>query len=193
MDAFLALICIFGGSFAPKNWALCWGQIMAISQNSALFSLIGTTYAGDGQTTFGLPDLRGRAPIGTGAAPGGNNYQWGQTGGALTVALDITNLPSHTHPVDSNLVVTPTATTTAGTSAIPGPTLAPAVLPTIGGGPSATPLKGYGVANGSTTLAPATATGFVGFAGNNVPINVQNPYLAVNYIISLLGIFPSRN
>jgi microcystin-dependent protein len=194
MEAFMALICAFGASFAPAGWAFCYGQLMSISQNSALFALLGTTYGGNGQTTFGLPDLRGRAPIGTGpSTASGTNYVLGQLSGVESVVLTIGNVPLHNHPVDANLIVSSSASTAAGTTATPGPTLVPAVLPTIGGGPSATPIKGYAVKNDSTTLAPATVTGSVGFAGGNQAFGIMNPYLAINYIIALQGIFPSRN
>jgi microcystin-dependent protein len=168
--------------------------LVSISQNSAIFSLIGTTYGGDGMTTFGLPDLRGRVAVGTGTNPlTGSNYVLGQKGGAENVTLLTTNLPMHNHPVDANLIVTPSASTAAGTSAAPGPTLVPALLPTIGGGPSATPIKGYAVANASTTLAPNTVSGSVGFAGGGQPFDNRTPYLAISYIIAMEGIFPSRN
>lgn len=189
----MALIFAFAGNYNPRGWLLCFGQLMSISQNSALFSLVGTTYGGDGQTTFGLPDLRGRAPIGAGQAPGLQSYNLGQNGGTETVTLTIQNMPMHIHPVDANLIVTPSATTAAGTSAVPGPTLVPSLLPTIGGGPSATSIKGYGVANGSTTMAASAVSGNVGIAGGSQPTGIRNPYLAVNYIICAEGIYPSRN
>jgi microcystin-dependent protein len=193
MEAFLALICAFGGNFAPRGWAICIGQLLPIAQNTALFSLLGTTYGGDGVTTYGLPDLRGRAPIGTGQNPTGSNFVIGQFSGTEQATLTISNIPLHNHPVDANLVVTPSASTAVATTATPGPTLVPAVLPTIGGGPSATPIKGYAVKNGSTTLAADTVSGSVGFAGGGLPFGTMNPYLAVTYIIATTGIFPSRN
>jgi microcystin-dependent protein len=196
MEAFMALICAFGGNYAPRGWAFCYGQLVSISQNSALFSLLGTSFGGDGQTTFGLPDLRGRGLIGQGQAPGRANYYLGQTGGAESVILTLNNLPSHTHTTDvSTLVVTPSASTAVATTNTPGATLVPAVLPTIGGGPSATQIKGYAVKNGSTTLAPDTVTGSVtiGLTGNNQAVSTQDPYLAISYIIALEGIYPSRN
>ena len=97
MDPMLASIMIFAGNFAPRGWAFCDGQLLAISANSALFSLLGTTYGGDGRTTFGLPDLRGRAAIGPRHGPGLSNYALGQRGGVETVTLNITQIPSHTH------------------------------------------------------------------------------------------------
>lgn len=196
MDAFIAMIMAFAGSWEPRGWAFCMGQLLAISQNSPLFSLLGVAYGGDGVTTFGLPDLRGRAPIGQGQAPGFSQYYIGQNGGAETVMLTLDNLPSHTHSADvSNLVITPSATTAAGTTNVPGPTLVHAALPATGVGPTASTIKGYAVKNASTTLAPATVAGSVaiGMAGNNMPLATHDPYLVVTYVIALQGIYPSRN
>jgi microcystin-dependent protein len=193
---FLAMILAFAGNFAPRGWLMCAGQLLSIAQNNALFSLLGTTYGGDGQNTFALPDLRGRTPIGQGQAPGRANYALGQTGGAESVILTFNNLPSHTHTADvSTLVVTPSASTATGTTNIPGPTLVPAGLPQTGSGPTASTIKGYAVKNGSTTLAADTVTGSVtiGLTGNNMPVATQDPYLVITYAIATSGIFPSRN
>ena len=196
MDAFMAMIMAFAGSWEPRGWAFCMGQLIAISQNSPLFSLLGVAYGGDGVSTFGLPDLRGRAPIGQGQAPGLSQYYIGQKGGAETVMLTFDNLPSHTHSADvSTLIITPSASTAAGTTNVPGPALVPAALPATGVGPTASTIKGYAAKNGSTTLAPATVAGSVniGIAGNNIPLATQDPYLVINYVIALEGIYPSRN
>src|SRR5688572_18111229 len=98
MDEFIAIIKMFGGNFAPRGWALCNGQILSIAQNTALFSLLGTTFGGNGQTTFALPDLRGRVPIHPGQGPGLSNYSLGQQAGTETVTLTINNMPAHGHP-----------------------------------------------------------------------------------------------
>ncbi|ACU63283.1 phage tail protein [Chitinophaga pinensis] len=196
MDVFMALIAIFGGNFNPRGWYFCQGQIMSIAQNTALFSLLGTTYGGNGQTTFALPDLRGRAPIGVGQGPGLQPYAWGQLGGSETHTLIITEMPAHNHTALVNsLTVNPAASTAAGTTNIPDATMVPAKLPNIGSGPTAQPIKGYAVADNTTTLAPAKVTGSVtvGIAGGSQPFSIQNPYLAVNYIIAYEGIYPSRN
>jgi microcystin-dependent protein len=196
MEAYLALIILFGGNFEIRGWSFCWGQLLSISQNSALFSLLGTTYGGNGTTTFGLPDLRGRMPIGWGQGPGLSNYAIGQTGGAESVTMLITNMPAHTHPVDaSTLSVTPSASTAAGTAQTPGSSLVPATLPTIGNGPGATPVNGYAALDKTATLAPSIIGGniSVGPAGGSQPAPVMNPYLALTYLIALEGIFPSRN
>jgi len=196
MDPFMAMIMAFAGNYAPAGWAMCFGQLLAISSNAALFSLVGTAYGGNGTSTFGLPDLRGRTPIGQGQGPGLSNYSWGQTGGSESVILSLNNLPSHTHTADaSSLVVTPSASTAAGTTNTPGPTLVPAVLPIIGGGPSATPMKGYAVKNNSTTLAADTVTGgvVIGLTGSGLPVSILNPYVAITYAIATQGIYPTRN
>jgi len=192
----MAMIMAFAGNYAPAGWAMCFGQLLAISSNAALFSLVGTAYGGNGTSTFGLPDLRGRTPIGQGQGPGLSNYSWGQTGGSESVILSLNNLPSHTHTADaSSLVVTPSASTAAGTTNTPGPTLVPAVLPIIGGGPSATPMKGYAVKNNSTTLAADTVTGgvVIGLTGSGLPVSILNPYVAITYAIATQGIYPTRN
>lgn len=197
MEPLMSMIMFLGASYAPKYWLNCLGQLVSIAENSALFSLMGTTYGGDGVSVFALPDLRGRAPIGQGlySEPGFNdiNFNLGQTGGFSHITLTTDHLPTHNHPAGAGLIVSPSATIAAGTTNIPGPTLVPSMLPTIGGGPSATPVKGYGVKNDSTTLAPQNVSGFVGSAGGNQPFDSRNPYLVVNYVIAMQGIYPSRN
>jgi len=161
---FLGEIRMFGGNFAPRAWALCQGQLMAISQNDALYALLGTTYGGDGQTTFGLPDLRGRIPIHP-----GSGFVVGQLSGTETVTLTTQQIPSHTHAPLAN-------TAAAGkdpTNSVPG-----------GGGPA-------WFAPGAPTLS--MAANMIGNAGGNQPHENMMPYLAVNFIISLEGIFPSQN
>ncbi|MEN9798594.1 MAG: hypothetical protein RL653_2290, partial [Pseudomonadota bacterium] len=98
MDPFLGEIKLFAGNFAPTGWAFCHGQLLPIAQNSALFSLLGTTYGGNGQTTFALPDLRGRIPVGFGQGPGLTNRNLGDMSGVESVTLQVSNLPQHAHP-----------------------------------------------------------------------------------------------
>jgi microcystin-dependent protein len=196
MEPFIALITMFGGNFAPRGWSFCQGQILSIAQNTALFSLLGTTFGGNGQTTFQLPDLRGRVPLGTGQGPGLPLYNLGEMSGTPTTTLLITNMPAHNHiATAANLTVAQSASTAAATTNIPGNTLVPAVLPTIGGGPSATTIKGYAPQDNSTTLASSQVTGTVnvGIAGGSQPFSIMQPYLGMNYIIAVEGIFPSRN
>ncbi|WP_343704072.1 tail fiber protein [Chitinophaga sp.] len=196
MEAYLALICIFGGDFAIRGWAFCQGQLLSIAQNSALFSLLGTTYGGDGRNTFALPDLRGRAPIGIGQGPGLSNYVLGQMGGTESATLLTINMPAHNHVADaSGLSMIPSASTADGITNIPAADMVPAQVPTIGSGPTAITVKAYAKQDGSSTLAPGKISGNVaiGIAGGNQPFSIQNPYLAMNYLIATQGIFPSRS
>ena len=193
---FLAMVILFGGNFPIRGWSLCWGQILSIAQNTALFSLLGTTYGGNGQTTFALPDLRGRVPRGMGQGPGLSNIDLGQVAGTESITLIVNNIPAHNHTASgAGLTVAQSASTAAGTSHSPGNTLVPAVLPTIGGGPSGTAIKGYAVQDNTTTLATSNVGGTLttNLTGGSQPFTIMNPYLGMNYQIALNGIFPSRN
>jgi microcystin-dependent protein len=165
-EPFLGQIILFGGNFAPRGWAFCNGQLLAINQNTALFSLLGTTYGGNGQTTFALPDLRGRVPLHFGQGPGLSSYTEGQVGGAESVTLLATQMPAHTHSQPA----------TAGDETTNRPN---AAVPARGGVYANTP-------DGSN-LAATTSAG-----GGQPHTNLQ-PYLTLNYCIALEGIFPSRN
>jgi microcystin-dependent protein len=176
-DVFLGEIRLTGFNFAPIGWALCQGQMMPISTNTALFSLLGTTYGGDGVRTFALPNLQGSVGIGFGQGPGLGQYTQGQTGGATTVTLTVQQSPAHTHtmPVGSG----------KGVNA-PSPT---AYL--------AGEARG-GAGNAFATPATQSASPTTMAAGEAVPAgggqahNNMAPYVALNYIIALQGIFPSR-
>lgn len=193
----LAAIILFAGNFAPRSWAFCWGQILSIAQNTALFSLLGTTYGGNGQTTFALPDLRGRFPLGTGQGPGLPNINLGEMAGTPTTTLLITNMPAHNHTgTIASASVAQAATAVAATTNTPSNTVVPAVLPTFGAGPTAQQVKGYAAPDSTTFLAPTTnvtGTVNVGIAGGSQPFSIMNPYLGMNYIIGTEGIYPSRN
>ena len=180
MDEFIGIIKIFGGNFAPRGWALCNGQLMSIAQNSALFSILGTVYGGDGQTTFGLPDLRGRTPIGVGQGPGLSNYTQGEISGTENVTILASQMPMHTH---SLLASDTTATTNSPTGGV----LAQPNYTDVDG--NAVPVNGY------TTVAPdkATSPAAVGASGGSQPLPIMQPFMAINYIICLEGIFPSRS
>ena len=167
-EPFLAEIVLFAGNFAPRGWAFCQGQILSIAQNTALFSLLGTTYGGNGQTTFALPDLRGRVPIGTGQGPGLSSFSLGQVGGAETHTLTVQELASHNHVVNAS---------NGGASA----TRPSGNFPAGGGS--------YASASDGTTMNAA----MIGNAGGSQPFDLHTPYLALNYIIAVQGIFPSRN
>lgn len=170
---FVAEIRMFGGNFAPKNNAFCNGQIIAISQNTALFSLLGTTYGGNGTTTFALPDLRGRMPIGFGQGPGLSDYSLGEQSGVESVTLLATEIPSHSH--------VPVGSSAAGTSTNPSN----AVWAASVGGRTPPPL--YTGAAALVPMAPALP------AGGNQPHSNMQPYLAISFIIALTGVFPARN
>lgn len=172
-DPFIGQIILFGGPFAPLNWAFCDGSLISIAENSALFSLLGTTYGGDGITTFALPDLRGRAPLhfGPSQGPGLSPYVEGQMGGTETVTLITANLPAHNHPVTVGV-----SSNSAGVGRAAGAVYAGATLYDSASNASGA-LGGVSVAN----------------TGSNGAHNNMQPYIAMNYIISLQGIYPSRN
>lgn len=167
---YIGEIAIFAGNFPPNGWLFCDGSPLPISENEALFQLIGTTYGGDGETTFNIPDLRGRVPLHRGSN-GTNTYVLAEQGGAETVTLTTAQIPSHTHTVG--------ATTTPGTTASP----IGAVLADSGSGSAQ-----YTQATTNLVTQPAQTLGVV---GGSQPHDNMQPYLAVNYIISLFGIFPS--
>jgi microcystin-dependent protein len=184
-EAYISQIEIFGFSFPPKNWAACAGQIMPIQQNQALFALLGTTYGGNGQTTFALPDLRGRVPISMGQGPGLPNYSEGQVGGEETHVLQTGEMPSHTHFMAAD------ATTTTGIVNTPAANLS---LGQSSGQPaSGTPFA----VNIYNTAAPASgsalAAGAIGTTGSNQAHENRMPYLGMSFCICLVGVFPSRN
>jgi microcystin-dependent protein len=170
---FVGEIRIFAGNFAPRGYAFCNGQLLPISQNQALFSLIGTFYGGDGKATFALPDLRGRVPIHMGQGPGLSPYVQGQLGGAENVTLLSTQIPAHSHPVN--------AIAAGGNSASPSGSL-PAIEST------GTSLD-YSSGGANATMSSAMIGGN---SGGQPHSNIQ-PYLTVNFIIALQGVFPSRN
>ncbi|HUI93557.1 MAG TPA: tail fiber protein [Chitinivibrionales bacterium] len=171
---YLGEIKMFAGNFAPVGWALCNGQLLQISQNTALFSLLGTTYGGDGVTTFALPDLQGRFPMAAGSGTGLTVRNLGDKGGQETVTLTEAQMPSHTHTASVS------ADSTVATSDSPQK-----ALPARNA--SATPAYG----KNANTLMANTVT--VGLAGGNQPHPNVPPYTCVNFIIALQGIFPSRN
>jgi len=176
-NPFIGTIAKVGFNFAPVGWLPCDGRLLPISSYDALFSLLGTTYGGDGQTTFGLPDLRGRSPIGFGQGPGLSNYDLGQVVGSETVTITVNQLPAHGH--------TATLQVTAARAGNPAPTSAMA----YGG---ATDHAGnvanlYGTSDGTTMNAT------IGFAGGGQPHDNMMPYLAINYIIAVEGLWPSQS
>jgi microcystin-dependent protein len=183
-EPFLGEIRAFGFSFAPRGWMQCNGQILPIAQNTALFSLLGTTYGGNGQTTFALPDLRGRAAVNAGQGPGLSNYALGEVVGTENTTLLTTQMPMHTHAVAATVSASDAAGTeaTAAGNVIAVPTSAGDAIPCY-----ALP------ASGVTPLAAASISVQIGIAGGSQPVSILQPVLAVNYCIATQGIFPSRN
>ncbi len=156
-DPIMGAISLFAGNFAPRGWLYCHGQLLPIQQYSALFSILGTTYGGDGQTTFALPDLRGRAPIGVGHGPGLTDRTLGEQGGTENVTLTVNQIPAHTHGVANTVV--------------------------RGSGSQIN-----GAANGGTGSGATQTTG----VGGSQPHDNMPPYLGINFVIAVEGIYPSR-
>jgi microcystin-dependent protein len=192
MDPYLGSILIFGGSFAIRGYMLCNGQTLPISTYSALFSILGTYFGGNGVNNFQLPDLQGRVPIGMGNGLGLSPYVIGQKGGTENVSLTINNLPQHAHPIPA-LSVTVSVNNTAATA-----NTASAGTNSIGAAND--PLSGDTVnvynntaPNVALNTGATTPASNTGLTGNNIPISIIQPYLALNYQIAITGIFPSRN
>lgn len=172
-DPYLGEIRIFAGNFAPVGWMFCNGDALSIADNTALFSIIGTTYGGDGLVTFNLPDFRGRVPMHVGATtgPGMSPHSLGEQAGSENVSIGVENLPPHTHPMLC--------------STAPGNTSSPAGAYFAESGATD---KEY-----STTITTSMNPGAVGFTGNNVPFYNMKPYLGLNFIIAVQGIYPTQN
>lgn len=174
-EAYIGEIRMFGYNFAPRGWLDCNGSLLAIAQYDVLFALIGTTYGGDGQTTFALPDLRGRLPISQGQGPGLSNYVIGQVAGTENVTLLSTQMPAHSHSA--------VATSASANVGSPGTTVLPGAI-------SSDTLY----TNDVTNLVPnVMAASSVSFAGGSAPHENCMPTLTVRYCIAVEGIFPSRN
>lgn len=171
---FIGEVRMMGFNFPPKGWAMCNGQTMAINTNAALFSILGTTYGGNGINNFALPNLQSRTPIHWGQAPGGSSYVIGETGGVEGVTLNNSTFPQHNHLMN--------ATNTPGVSAKPAPS-----PKNIGQAVSGTMAYSTTITN-LTTLIPASLTQ----TGGSQPHSNIQPYLTVNFCIALTGIFPSR-
>ena len=227
MEVFIGTIMAVGFNYAPRGWAFCNGQQLSIAQNSALFSLLGTTYGGNGQTTFGLPDLRGRVIVGSQAGQQGPGLQPVQPGemagtnnvtvlanGQASFTLNVNNLPAHNHPADvqaGNVQITTTLQASTGTSGLSTNATAGAMLSSTPAGPPGAQLY---LPAGTTPVSPVNLGGITSTLGGNAAVNVGNtgngqavvapvstqalisvmqPYVGVNYVIALEGIFPSRN
>lgn len=164
-EPFLGEIRTFGFNFAPRGWAFCNGQLLPIAQNTALFSLLGTTYGGNGQTTFALPELRGRAPVHVGQGPGLPLVDQGETGGETAHTLIVSEQPAHSHPIGA----------------------------TQGGATASRPAGKVCSAGGSYSDTSDANMQPTGAAGGGQPHNNMQPYLGLNFCIALEGIFPSRS
>jgi len=209
-DPYLGEIRMAGFNFSPYGWAQCQGQLLPVNQNSALFALLGTVFGGDGQNTFGLPDMRGRAPVGQGQGPGLSPYDMGEKGGSETITQSTVNMPAHTHAVQTNVnnnlgastalqVVNADATSP---EPIPGGCLG---IANDGGGGSlnlyhsgkdnnGNPLPRVSLASQTVPLTGGVSvSGVVGVSGGSQPLGMLSPYLSVNFIIALQGIFPTRS
>lgn len=188
MDPLIGQITMFAGNFAPRGWAFCEGQLLAISSHSALFSILGTTYGGDGRTTFALPDLRGRSPIQQGRGPGLPTYSLGQKGGNYEVMLTNNQLPSHDHIIPSLTGVStiPCVEDDAGESEAAGNNLANADGTNI----YSTSAADGTLKNGGSVTTNQSVTSRTGAQQS---FNTMNPFLGINYIIALVGVFPSRS
>ncbi|MDV3348308.1 tail fiber protein [Leptothoe sp. LEGE 181152] len=173
-EPFIGEIRLFGGTYAIRGWAFCNGSTVSISQNQALFAVLGTTFGGDGRNTLGLPNLQGRAPVGMGQGPGLNRYNIGQHGGSATVTLTESNMPSHTHQAAA--VEVPTAfggSTTASNNILAQPDI-----------------NIYGSATSPVDMASSSLSS-VG-SDSSSRVDNEQPYLSLNFLIALTGIFPSR-
>lgn len=176
-EAYIGEIRLFAGNFAPYGWAFCEGQLLSIAQNTALYSILGTQYGGDGRTNFALPNLRGRAPMNQGTGPGLTPRQVGDTVGSNTVTLDMRQIPQHTHVARG--------INKQGTSGDPANHY---WAETVGGGRGSTQSPLY-----NATASVAMHPDALGKTGGNQPHNNMQPFLAINYIICLNGEFPVRN
>lgn len=199
-EPFVGEIRFFGFNFAPLNWATCSGQVMSIAQNDVLFALVGTTYGGDGQNTFNLPDMRGRIPLHMGQGPGLSPRTIGEKAGSETTTLTVNNLPSHNHAIgpvslSGALSATLNANSAVGDNHDPaGNAIAPAGAAALGF-QSAAPNVSMNA--GSVTLTGALTGGSLpastGPSGSSLPVSNIPPYTAINCSIALFGVFPSRN
>lgn len=183
-DPYLGEIRTVGFDYAPRGWALCDGSLLEIAPNTALFSLLGTKFGGDGKTTFGLPDLRGRSPVGIGSGPGLSPILLGDKLGQEIVTIDSSQMPKHTHVAGTM----PPCSTSNGSQTSPANNI-PAVTVLEDG---RTQSASYALASEANDYMALTAVN-VEPAGNGTPMGIRNPYLGVNFIIAMVGEFPQRS
>jgi microcystin-dependent protein len=178
MDGVIGVVTCFAGEFIPKNWAACNGQTLQIAPNQALFAILGTSFGGNGTSTFNLPDLRGRTPVSPGSEPGTSTYTLGEKAGSETVSLNASQTPIHTHdPTTIQLALQ--ANTDDG------------IDPSSNLGYPSRFTGAYATASDSTMLSPDYTAVIQNNAGSQ-PVNICSPYLVVNYMICLAGLFPTR-
>jgi len=202
---YLGGMCAFGGNFAIRGWSKAEGQLLAISSNSALFSILGTTYGGDGRTSFALPDLRGRSPIGQGRGAGLSSYNLGQKGGAEKHTLNIAQMPSHNHialTTTSNSVDT-SATTIALRALAAASTTTDPTNAVLANSPSREDIYNNSAPNVNmspnaidlnlSVVVNSTSSTTVNHTGSSQAFNIRAPYLAVTWLVALDGVYPSRN
>lgn len=179
MEGYIGEIRLFGGNFAPLGWAFCDGTLYSISEYTAAFSIVGNTYGGNGQSTFGVPDLRGRVAVGAGQGAGLSPIDLGEIGGTETVTMTTAQMPAHSHTASATITF-PCFSDEGNTGSPAGNLLA--------GLPGA-----YSSLAPDTTVAPAATSGSLSVIGSNMPFSIVQPVLATNYIICLEGIYPPRN
>lgn len=201
-DPYIGSMGTFGGAFTIRNFAMCLGQTMAISQNQVLFALIGTIYGGDARTTYALPDLRGRSPVGAGTRPGGMDYRQGIRQGTELVTIDITQMPAHSHsatftplggtnPVSGTLQVATNAanTKTPDSSSYIAANNSDGFFKAGFESANLTDIEGLTVSGGGSAGGTVTVTN----TGGSAPLNILNPVLPVNWLMATEGVFPPRS
>jgi microcystin-dependent protein len=198
MEAYLGYVMFTAASYAPRGWQLCQGQILSIAQQSALFSLLGTNYGGNGQTTFGLPHLGGRTPVGTGQAPGvSHNYQLGEVSGTESTTISSGQMPQHVHALaqgqaTANLVAV-SDNTAADTLSQPEAGARLGAAFDSSGGSSAPAIYVPAGVGSATVNLPVQVSGSTGIAGGSQALSIMQPYLALNAVICVEGLFPPRD
>ncbi|WLH01510.1 phage tail protein [Pseudomonas beijingensis] len=195
MEVFIGTIQSFAFSFAPSNWALCNGQTLSLSQYQTLFALIGITYGGNGQTTFMLPNLQGRLPLGQGNGLGLTQRVIGEISGTENVTATLNNLPNHTHALTGITASTTLQLANPASNPVNTPTATNSFIGTSGTGPGAANIYSDQIGASPVSLQGVTTTvnGTVSPTGGGMPMAIMNPFLAINFSIALQGYFPSRN
>ncbi|MBC7776410.1 MAG: phage tail protein [Phycisphaerae bacterium] len=179
MEGTIGTIMMFAGNFAPRAWAYCNGKLLSIASNTALFSILGTTYGGDGRVTFGLPDLQGRVAVGAGQGPGLSDYELGQVGGVEATTMNVVQMASHTHTAGA--VTIPLSNSAATLKDASNNILGTPTVDTYAT-PGTTPAVNYG-----------SFSAAVGIQGGSQPFSILQPYECVAFVICIQGIFPVRN